>query len=392
MKKINIDSIFVPVFGRNGAPFIKGKGLYLYDSDNNKYLDFGAGIAVNAMGYARPALYKTIKSQAAKLLHTSNLYFSKPQINLAVMLVKHSFADKVFFCNSGTEANEAAIKFARKWGTSIAKDKYHILSFTDGFHGRTYGALSATAQPKFHEGFLPIVEGFHYAQFNNIEETKKVLKNKSFAAIIVEPIQGEGGVHSASIEFLTFLREYADKHSILLIYDEIQCGMGRTGLLWNYEHHNIIPDMMTLAKPLGGGLPLGAVLCKEFAVKSLAIGDHGTTFGGNPLACALGLEVLKTVSKKSFLKKVCASGEYLRKRLESLKQNYNCIEDIRGEGLLVGIQLSADPFQVVSKCKDNGLLVVKAGHHTIRFIPPLIVTKKDIDKAVTIFEKILKLI
>ena len=388
MKK-DLNKMFVPVFKRSGAPFVKGKGVYLYDADDKKFLDFGAGIAVNALGYGYPSLDKAIKEQGAKLLHTSNLYFAKPQVDLAEMLLKNSFADKVFFCNSGTEANEAAIKFSRKWGHSIANDKFHILSFTDGFHGRTYGALSATAQPKFHGGFEPILEGFHYATFNDIENTKKILSQFSFAAIIVEPIQGEGGVISATKEFLTFLREYADQNSILLIFDEIQCGMGRTGTLWNYEQHKIKPDIMTLAKPVGGGLPLGVVLCKDAAVAPLSVGDHGTTFGGNPLACVLGLEVLKVVSKKPFLKEVRTLGTYLKKKLTALKSTCDCIETVRGEGLLIGVQLSVDPLPVVDKCRENGLLVIKAGHHTIRFIPPLIVTKKDIDKAIAIFEKTL---
>jgi len=388
MKK-DLNSLFVPVFKRSGSPFVKGKGVYLYDEDGNKFLDFGSGIAVNALGYAHPALEKAIKSQGAGLLHTSNLYFTKPQIDLAELLLKKSFADKVFFCNSGTEANEAAIKFARKWGHSIAEDKFHILSFEDGFHGRTYGALSATAQPKFHDGFRPILEGFHYAPFNDIDKTKKLLSQHNFAAIIVEPIQGESGVRAASKEFLTFLREYADRNQVLLVFDEIQCGMGRTGKLWGYEHYKIIPDIMTLAKPVGGGLPLGVVLCKEAAVAPMAVGDHGTTFGGNPLACVLGIETLKIISDKDFLKEVKSLGLYLRKKLTALKAKVDVIEEIRGEGLFTGVQLSIDPLPVVAKCKENGLLVIKAGHHTIRFIPPLVITQKDIDKAVALFEKTL---
>ncbi len=237
---------------------------------------------------------------------------------------------------------------------------------------------------------MPIFEGFHYAPFNNIESSKEILDKFSFAAIIVEPIQGESGVHAASKEFLSFLRDYATKNSIVLIFDEIQCGLGRTGKLWGYEHSNIIPDIMTLAKPIGGGLPLGAVLCNESVVQPLSAGDHGTTFGGNPLACALGVEVLKIISKKTFLKDVQSRGKYLKEKLTSLKNSYTCIEEIRGEGLMIGLQLSIDPLPIISKCKDNGLLLIKAGHHTIRFIPPLIVTKQDIDKAVSIFEKTLK--
>lgn len=389
MKK-DLNSMFVPVFKRSGSPFITGKGVYLIDEENKKYLDFGAGIAVNALGYSHPSLEKAIKKQGASLLHTSNLYFSRQQIDLAELLIKKSFADKVFFCNSGTEANEAAIKFARKWGHSISEDKFHILSFTDCFHGRTYGALSATAQPVFHKGFEPILEGFHYAPFNDIEKTKEILSKHNFAAIMIEPIQGESGVNAATPEFMKFLREYADKNQILLVFDEIQCGMGRTGQLWGYELYKITPDIMTLAKPVGGGLPLGVVLCKEFACEKMAVGDHGTTFGGNPLACVLGYELLKIVSDKAFLKNVKSLGKYLQSSLKKLQKSCNVIEEVRGCGLFVGVQLSIDPLPLVAKCKENGLLVVKAGHHTVRFIPPLVITEKDIDKAVKIFGKVLE--
>ncbi|NLD94893.1 MAG: aspartate aminotransferase family protein [Fibrobacter sp.] len=388
MKK-DLNSLFVPVFKRSGAPFVKGKGVYIYDTDDRKFLDFGSGIAVNALGYAHPVIDKVIKSYGASLLHTSNLYFVKPQIDLAELLIKKSFADKVFFCNSGTEANEAAIKFARKYGKTINPDKFNILSFEDGFHGRTYGALSATAQPKFHAGFDPILDGFYYSPFNDIERTKKVLSEHSFAAIIIEPIQGESGIHAASKEFLTFLRDYCDKTQTLLIFDEIQCGVGRTGKLWGYEHSKVIPDIMTVAKPIGGGLPLGVVLCKNAVVAPLAVGDHGTTFGGNPLACLLGLKTLEIISDRAFLKEVKSLGGYLKKKMNELRKKYPVIEEIRGDGLLIGVQLSVDPVPVVAKCKDNGLLVIKAGHHTIRFIPPLVISQKDIDKAVDIFEKTL---
>lgn len=390
MKKIDYNELFVPTYKRDGAPLVKGKGIYLYDSDGKKYLDFGAGIAVNALGHAHPTLRKTICEQGAMLLHGSNLYFTENQIKLAKKLLKSSFGDRVFFCNSGTEANEAAIKFARKWAKTISKDKFHILSFYDGFHGRTYGALSATAQSKLHEGFEPMVEGFHYSKFNDIDETRKVLKKHEYAAVFVEPIQGEGGVICASKEFLAFLREYCDKHEIALVFDEIQCGMGRTGTLWGYEQYDVVPDMMTLAKPLGGGLPLGAVISKDFITSAISPGDHGTTFGGNSLACALGCELFDIVSQKSFLKDVRKRGEYLKKKLSELKDRNDLIEDIRGLGLIFGVQLKGDPLKVVSLCKENGLLLVKAGNHTVRFLPPLIVTKDDIDKALVIFEKVLK--
>jgi predicted acetylornithine/succinylornithine family transaminase len=390
MSKRDLNKNFVPVFKREGAPFVKGKGAYLYDTDDNKYLDFGTGIAVSALGHSHPTLVKTIKKQGGMLLHTSNLYFNKPQVDLADELVKKSFGEKIFFCNSGTEANEAAIKIARKWAKTIDANKYHILSFNDGFHGRTYGALSATAQAKFHKGFEPICEGFHYANFNDIKGTEKILKKYNFAAIFVEPVQGESGVHAASKEFLTFLRKYADDNSILLVFDEIQCGMGRTGTLWAYEKSKIIPDIMTLAKPLGGGLPLGAVICKETVANIMAPGDHGTTFGGNPLACALGLDVLNIVSDKAFLKKVKSHSAYLSAKLQALQTSYPIIKEIRSEGLLIGVELHNDPLPVIAKCRQEGLLLVKAGHHTIRFLPPLNVKCKEIEKAVDIFENVIK--
>lgn len=389
MNKKDFNNLFVPTYKRDGAPLTEGKGAYLYDADGDKYLDFGTGIAVNSLGHAHPALIKTLREQGKMLLHSSNLYFSQTQIALAKLLLKKSFGDRVFFCNSGTEANEAAIKFSRKWAKKISDDRYHVLSFTGGFHGRTYGALSATAQEKFHAGFEPILEGFHYATFNDIENTKKLLDQNSFAAVIVEPVQGEGGIIPATKEFLQFLREYTQQNSIALIFDEIQCGMGRTGTLWAYEQYKVIPDMMTLAKPVGGGLPLGVVICKEDIALALSPGDHGTTFGGNPVACALGTTTLDIISQKPFLKEVKLKGEYLKKKLNALKKKLENIQEIRGNGLLVGIQLNEDPLPFINKCKQQGLLVVKAGQNTIRMLPPLIVKTKEIDKAVTILENVL---
>ena len=388
MKK-DLNSLFMPTYKRDGAPVSRGKGIYLYDSEGKKYLDFGTGIAVNALGHGHPAILKVLRAAGSKIIHTSNLYFSESQIAFAKLLLKNSFGDRVFFCNSGTEANEGAIKFARKWAGALSPDKYHILSFTDGFHGRTYGALSATAQAKFHAGFGPMLDGFHYANLNDIYATKKILEEHNFAAIIVEPLQGEGGVIPATAEFLRFLRAYADKHSIVLIFDEIQCGMGRTGYLWNYQHYRVTPDMMTLAKPVGGGLPLGVVVSKEKFADTLSPGDHGTTFGGNSLACAIGCEVLKIISKKDFLREVKENGVYLKKKLTALKSSFSNIEEIRGIGLLLGLQLGEDPQSVVSECKNRGLLLIKAGHNTIRFLPPLTVSKKEIDKAVSIFADVL---
>lgn len=390
MNAKKFDALFVPTYKREGPPLTYGKGSLLFDAGGASYLDFGCGIAVNALGHGHPALQKALELQGRKLIHSSNLYFCQPQIDLAKLLIKHSFGDRVFFCNSGTEANEAAIKFARKWAKRQSAAKYRILSFTDGFHGRTYGALSATAQEKFHAGFEPLLEGFHYAAFNDIKAVKKLLSAHEFAAIFVEPLQGEGGVNSATAEFLAFLRKAADKHKCALVFDEIQCGMGRTGTLWAYEQYNVVPDMMTLAKPLGGGLPLGAVVCREEIALSLGVGDHGTTFGGNPVACALGIAVMNIVTKRRFLKDVREKGRYLLGKLTGLQKRFPAIESILGNGLLAGVRMKEDPSTIISDCKKAGLLLIKANRNTVRFIPPLTVKKREIDRAVAIFSSVLK--
>lgn len=389
-KPQNYDQDFIPTYAKNGAPMVRGKGMYIYDADGKKFLDFGSGIAVTALGHSHPEIVATLKKQGSALLHASNLYNQQSQIDFAKLLVKHSFGDKVFLCNSGTEANEAAIKFARKWASRKESKKYHILSFSDGFHGRTYGGLSATAQPKFHQGFKPIMTGFHYAPFNNIEKTEKILKKYAFAAIFVEPVQGESGINAATKQFLSFLRRFATKHSTALVFDEVQCGVGRTGTLWHYEQVNITPDIMTVAKPIGGGLPLGAVVCKNKIAKVIKPGDHGSTFGGNPLACALGTVVLTTISRKPFLKQVQNNGAYLKGKLQKITADNPSVTDVLGIGLMIGVRFKDDPGKIISACREKGLLVIKAGYNTVRFMPPLTVTKKDIDEAVNIFQNVLK--
>jgi predicted acetylornithine/succinylornithine family transaminase len=385
----NYNDVFVPTFNRSGAPLVRGQGMYLFDMDGKQYLDFGAGIAVNALGHSHPAIIAALREQGSLLIHSSNLYFSQTQYELAKLLSAHTFGGKVFLCNSGTEAIEAAIKFSRKWASAIAKDKFHVLSFYKGFHGRTYGALSATAQEHFHEGFGPLLEGFHYATLNDVAATKAMLDKHNFAAIIVEPLQGEGGVNLASKEFLQFLRGYADEKHIALVFDEVQCGMGRTGTLWCCEQYGIIPDILAAAKPLGGGLPLGAAVCKEHIAAAISPGDHGTTFGGNPLACALGCVVLNTITQPAFLSNVKKNGEFLKKGLAAIAARHASIKEIRGMGLLVGVEMLKDPKEIVPLCKEKGLLVIKAEQNTVRFMPPLIVEEKDITTALSIFEAVL---
>ncbi len=388
--KTKYDHLFVNTYTRVGPPMKGGSGTYLYDTNGKEYLDFASGIAVNALGHSHPVLIETIQHQTELLIHASNLYHTQPQIDLASILIEKSFGDKVFFCNSGTEANEAAIKFARKRAKKQSKEKYHILSFSHGFHGRTYGALSATAQEVFHSGFEPMPQGFHYAEFNDIKGTEKILDSHEFAAIIVEPLQGEGGINCADPKFLKFLRKYADKNYVALIFDEIQCGTGRTGTLWNYQKYGVTPDMMTLAKPLGGGLPLGAVVCTEEIASAITPGSHGTTFGGNPLACALGVQIIDIVSDPVFLKSVTAKGDHLKSKLNEIARVYDSIEDVRGEGLLLGVRFNTNPEKVITDCRKNGLLLVKANQNTVRFMPPLTVQMEQIDEAAKIFSKTLE--
>lgn len=390
MKQTKYDKYFIPTYARSDAPMLRGKGSYIFDTSGKKYLDFGSGISVTALGHSNPKIVAALKKQGGALLHASNLYFMKAQNDFVKLLVKHSFGDKVFLCNSGTEANEAAIKFARKWATTKNKKKYNILSFTDAFHGRTYGGLSATPQKNFHAGFEPMLTGFHSAHFNDISTTMKILNTYHFAAIFVEPVQGESGINSAETKFLKFLRSYATKHKIALIFDEIQCGVGRTGTLWNYEQHKVIPDIMTIAKPIGGGLPLGAVVCKKEIANVIKPGDHGSTFGGNPAACALGCVVLNTVSKKPFLSNVRSKGKYLKSKLSKITIKNESVTKVLGIGLMIGVRFKNDPTGIVTQCKNKGLLVIKAGNNTLRFMPPLTVSKKEIDKAVTIFGNVIK--
>lgn len=380
---------FVPTYTRAKPAMVRGKGTYLYNANGKRFLDFGSGISVTALGHSNPQIVAVLKKQGSMLLHASNLYHMEPQIKLAKLLVKHSFGDKVFFCNSGTEAIEAAIKFARKWATGRNPEKYHILSFTGSFHGRTYGALSATVQGKFHQGFGPFVPGFHHAPFNDITKAQRMLSKHEYAAIVVEPIQGESGINGARTDFLKFLRQWTNRHGTALIFDEIQCGTGRSGTLWNYEQHGVAPDIMAVAKPIGGGLPLGAVICKEKIAGAISSGSHGTTFGGNPLACALGCVVVKTVARKSFLKAVRAKGDLLKTGLAKIVSESHRATGVVGTGLMIGVRMKEDPGPVIAQCRKAGLLVIKAGCNTVRFMPPLTVSEREIARAVRIFAKTL---
>ncbi|MCK4418005.1 MAG: aspartate aminotransferase family protein [Candidatus Latescibacteria bacterium] len=375
-------------------PFVleKGNGMRLFDQEDNRYLDFVSGISVNAFGYGNFEIIETIKQQAAKLIHCSNLFYSLPQVELARLLVENSFADKVFFCNSGTEAIEAAIKFTRRWGDTQGKrnsqSRYGIVTMTGSFHGRTYGALSATGQSQFQKGFGPLLPGFTTIEFNNLEAVEKAI-NENICAILVEPLQAEGGVNAASREFLLGLRQICDQRDLLLVFDEIQFGLSRSGSLFAYQHFGVEPDIMTLAKPLGGGLPIGAVLMREKIAQNLAPGDHGTTFGGGPLVCAVATKVVQKLMAPELLAQVRQNGEYLHMRLNQLKARYSQIRQVRGLGLIAGIVTDYPAKAVVEEFRKRGVLVCTAGKEVIRMLPPLIVQKEHIDEAVDVFDEIL---
>ncbi len=367
-----------------------GKGTLVWDREGKLYLDFAAGIAVNILGHSHPVVLKALRDQAMKLIHCSNLYWNEPQMKLATILSENSIGGKVFFANSGTEANEAAIKLARKYGRRISPEKYRILSAKDSFHGRTYGSLSATGQEKYQRDFTPLVNGFDYFEFNNIDSLRLKI-SKEVCAVIVEPIQGESGIQVATKTFLQEVRKLCDEFDALLIFDEVQSGMGRTGKLFAFDHYGVKPDVLTLAKGLGGGIPIGAVIASERA-DVFEPGDHGSTFGGNPLACSVSIAVMESLLTEGFLERVQELGNSLKKGLQETKKRYQeKVKDIRGIGLMIGIELnniSAKDF--AERCVQNGLLVAVAGNNTIRLLPPLTVKKSQIKEAIQVIRKTLE--
>ena len=366
----------------------RGEGCYIYDNYGKKYLDMGSGIAVNSLGYSHPKLMKSLEGQLHKLMHTSNLYYTKPQIETAALLAKYSGFKKVFFCNSGTEANEAAIKIARKHGVGQSPTKTQMISMTGGFHGRTYGALTATAQEKYQAPFKPMVPGFNYVEYNNIEQLKQVITHDT-CGVILEVIQGESGIHVADKCYLQEVMKLCHDYNALLIIDEVQTGVGRTGSLFAYSQFDIEPDVITTAKGLGAGLPIGAVLVKEKA-DVLVPGDHGTTFGGNLMATTAAQVVVGELCGNNLLQHVQEIGNYLKEKLECLKKRKNEVVDVRGMGLMIGIELSIPARYVINQCIEEGLLVIGAGENVIRFLPPLIIEKQHVDEAVTLLEKVIE--
>ncbi len=369
---------------------VRGEGMRVWDSDGKQYLDFTGGIAVNALGHSHPRVVGTIREQATTLLHVSNYFHIPQQVHLAKLLCDHSFADRVFFSNSGAEANEAAIKLARKWAKEHgASDRGDIITMRGGFHGRTLATVTATAQEKYHHGFEPLPGGFKYVPYNDLRAVERAIDSKT-AAILVEPVQGEGGVIVPDDGYLPGLRKLCDQAGVLLMVDEIQTGMGRTGTLWCYEHAGITPDVMTVAKALANGIPIGATLATEEVASAFSPGTHGSTFGGNPFATAVALTVLTAVLEDKLPEKAARMGRVLRERLDGIRARHpKQVKAVRSKGLLLALDLVAPVGDVLAACRDRGLLALTAGDNALRFAPALIVQETEIDEACGILDKAL---
>lgn len=366
-----------------------GKGVYLYDTDGKKYLDFGAGIAVCALGYGNERFERSLKEQIDKGIHFSNYFYSEPLMRAAKGLAEAAGMDKVFMANTGTEANEGALKLARKYAIMHGYEERHeIISMEKAFHGRTMGALSVTGTEKYREPFNPLIGGVTFAQYNNLESVEKSMTDKTYA-VIVEAVQGEGGIYPAEPEFLRGIRSLCDSHDCMMICDEIQCGMGRTGKMFAYEHYGVKPDIVTMAKGIGNGMTAGAIATTEKIAAALVPGDHGTTFGGNPLACAAVTATLDEFAEKDIPAHVTEMGEYLAERLQYLVETKDVAKETRGLGLMRGLELTEPANPYILKALEKGLILMSAGTHVIRFIPPLIIERAQIDEMIAILEEIL---
>ena len=384
------DQVLAKNYGRFPLVFVRGKGTRLHDAEGREYLDFVSGLAVNNLGHSFPPVVRAIQEQAEKLIHVSNLYHGPPQIELAGLLVKHSFGDRVFFCNSGTEANEAAIKLARRYFYDRKEPgRNEFITMRNSFHGRTFASMTATAQEKFHEGFGPLVPGFHYVPFDDLAAVEKAVTDKT-CAVMVEPIQGEGGVNIPAPGYIGGLRRLCDERGILLIFDEVQVGLGRTGTLFAYEGEGVAPDIMTLAKSLAGGTAIGALVAKEEVIKSFVPGTHAATFGGNPLACAAGVAAFKELAKPETLSHCREMGDYFLERLAGLKKDVKAVEGYRGRGLILALDLFVPAKEIVLKCMERGILINGVKEKTLRFLPALIVRKEEIDTVCGVLREVLR--
>jgi predicted acetylornithine/succinylornithine family transaminase len=373
-------------YGRLPRVIVKGEGCYMYDVDGNKILDMFPGWAVSGIGHCHPRVVEALRKQAGELLHIDNTFYSEQQGELAKLLSERAFGGKCFFCNSGAEANEAALKLAR---LHTSQEKYKFITAEGSFHGRTFATVTATAQPKYHEGFLPLLPGFVYVPFNDISALESAFSDE-VAAVLVEPIQGEGGINVATAEYLQAIRRLCDEKGAVMILDEVQTGMGRTGKWFGYQHFDVEPDIITMAKALGGGVAIGAMMAREEIAASLVPGKHASTFGGNCLACAAGVSVIKAIEEDNLLEYAAELGQYIKDKLEQLKQKHSIIDSVRGIGLMIGVQLNGPGKEIVDKCLEMGVRINCTNNTVLRFMPPMIATKDQIDQAIEILDAVLK--
>lgn len=372
-------------YGRLPKVIVKGQGSVMTDLEGNEILDMFPGWAVSGIGHCHPKVVGAIQKQVAELIHMDNTFYTLPQGRLAKLLSERAFGGQCFFCNSGAEANEAALKLARKYAGG---KKYKFITTEKSFHGRTFAAVTATGQPKYHDGFLPLVPGFEYVPFNDIDALTEAFSDET-AAVLVEPIQGEGGIHPASAEYLHTIRDLCDQSGALMILDEVQTGMGRTGQWFAYQHADVIPDMMTLAKALGGGTAIGAMMARPEIAAALVPGTHASTFGGNPLACAAGIAVIEAIEEEHLLENARTQGEYAQRKLRELKDKHSIIDHVRGVGLMIGLQLTEPGAAIVSGCLQKGLRINCTQDTVLRFMPSMTVTAEEIDRAVSILDEVL---
>jgi len=379
------DKYVIANYGRLARVIVRGEGCYLYDAEGNKILDMFPGWAVSGLGHCHPKVVAALRKQAGELLHIDNTFYSEPQGQLAKLLSERAFGGKCFFCNSGAEANEAAMKLARLY---TAKEKYKFITAEGSFHGRTFATVTATAQPKYHEGFMPLLPGFVYIPFNDVPALESAFSDE-VAEVMVEPIQGEGGINVASEEFLGAIRELCDQKGAVMILDEVQTGIGRTGKWFGYQHFDVEPDIITMAKALGGGVAIGAMMAKPELAAVLTPGKHASTFGGNCLACAAGIAVIEAIEEDGLLQNAKELGEYAMGKLRQLKDKHSIIESVRGIGMMIGVQLTGPGAAIVDKCLEKGLRINCTHETVLRFMPPMIATKEQIDKAIEILDGVL---
>jgi len=379
------DKYVIANYGRLPRVMVKGEGCWLWDADGNKILDMFPGWAVSGIGHCHPKVVEAVRRQVGELIHIDNTFYSEPQGVLAKLLSERAFGGKCFFCNSGAEANEGALKLAR---LHTAPGKYKFITAEGSFHGRTFATVAATAQPKYHEGFLPLLPGFVYVPFNDIAALEAAFTDE-VAAVMVEPIQGEGGINVATSEYLQTIRRLCDENGAVMILDEVQTGIGRTGKWFGYQHFDVQPDIITMAKALGGGVAIGAMMATEEVAASLVPGKHASTFGGNCLACAAGVATIEAIEEDNLLQNAAEIGQYAQDKLRSLKEKHSIIDHVRGIGLMIGIQLTRPGAEIVSKCLEKGLRINCTHDSVIRFMPPMIATKEQIDRAIDIFDNVL---